>query len=74
MTPQMVMQMLNNGANPNALIYQMAQNNPIMQRAIQMTQGKSEEEIRQIVLNLAQQRGMDEAQLRQMAHQYGLTL
>ena len=49
-------------------------NNPLFQRAIQMTQGKSEEEIKQIVLNVAQERGIDKNKLNTMLSQFGYKL
>lgn len=38
---------------------QMLKNNPLFQRAMQMAQGKSEDELRQIANNLCKQRGID---------------
>ena len=49
-------------------------NNPLFQRAMQMTQGKSEDEIKEIVLNVAQQRGIDRKQLNTMLSQFGYKL
>lgn len=49
-------------------------NNPLFQRAVQMTQGKSENEIKEIVLNVAQQRGIDRKQLNAMLSQFGYKL
>lgn len=49
-------------------------NNPLFNRAMQMVQGKNEEEIKQIVKNLAQQRGINIDQLSAMANQLGLKL
>lgn len=40
-------------------INQMLRNNPLFQRAQQMAQGKSEEELKQIACNLCKQRGID---------------
>lgn len=67
---QMV-QMLSNSGNPQAMLSQMATNNPALQRAMQMVQGKSDQEIQGIVLNLARQRGMTDAQLGQMMQSLG---
>lgn len=41
------------------VINQMLRNNPLFQRAQQMAQGKSEEELKQIASNLCKQRGID---------------
>lgn len=38
---------------------QMLKNNPLFQRAQQMAQGKSQEELKQIASNLCKQRGID---------------
>ena len=38
---------------------QMLKNNPLFQRAMQMAQGKSEDELRQIANNLCKQSGID---------------
>ena len=50
---------------------QILKNNPLFQRATQMAQGKSEQELKQIASNLCQQRGinMDEA-YRQFEQQF----
>lgn len=49
-------------------------NNPMFQRAMQMTQGKSEAQVKEIVKNIATQRGMDINQLNQMLNQMGMKL
>lgn len=43
-----------------------------MQRALQMTQGKSNEEIKQTILNLGKQAGYDENTIKSMAGNFGL--
>lgn len=75
--PQMMHQlmgMLQNSNNPMAVMQNMFGNDPIMQRAMQMAQGKSPEQLQQTVRNLAQQRGMSTDQLNQFLSQYGLKL
>ena len=49
-------------------------NDPLFGRAMQMTQGKSEEELKATVRNLARQRGMDDAALGQFLSQFGMKL
>ena len=66
--------MLNNSGNPEAMLNQMAANNPTMQRAMQMVQGKSDKEIQAIVLNLARQRGITDQQLGGLMDMLGLKL
>lgn len=45
--------------NPLALLEQLGGNNPVIQKAIQMTQGKNPEQIMQIARNLAKEKGVD---------------
>lgn len=51
---------------------QMFGSNPVFSRAMEMTQGKSPEQIQQIVRNVAKARGMNEQQLNQFISQFGL--
>jgi len=74
MLPQEMLQLLMHSNNPAAMVQQMLGNNPMFQRAMQMGQGKNEEEIKQIVKNLASQRGMDVNQLNSMLSQFGMKL
>ena len=53
------MQMMRNMQNPQQMMQGMFQNNPLFQRAQQMAQGKSEQELEQVARNLCQQRGVD---------------
>lgn len=41
------------------MLQQMYKNNPIFKRAQQMANGKSEQELQQIAVNLCKQRGID---------------
>ncbi len=54
----------------------MFQNNPLFQRAQQMVQGKSEQEIEQIASNLCKQRGINIndafEQFKQFKSQFGI--
>lgn len=55
---QMIMQMARNrSGNPAQLLEQLARQNPAMRQAMDMTRGKSPQEIRQIADNMARQRG-----------------
>lgn len=60
--------------NPMQLIQLMQNNNPLMQRALQMGQGKSEDELKQIVLLMAENKGMNREQLASYLMQFGLKL
>lgn len=74
MNPMQIMAMLQNSGNPMEMLTQMAQQNPMMGRAMQMGKGKNEVQLKETVRNLAKQRGMSEEQLRQMLSNFGLTL
>ena len=54
----MLMQMMRTrNGNPAPLLEQIARQNPAMRQAMDMTRGKSPQEIRQIADNMARQRG-----------------
>lgn len=74
MNPMQLMGLLNQSNNPMELIQNMAGQNPLMGRALQMGQGKSVDELKAIAQNLARQRGMDEKQLGQFLSGLGLRL
>lgn len=74
MNPMQIMAMLQNSGNPMQMLTQMAQQNPMMSRAMQMGKGKSEVQLKETVRNLAKQRGMSDEQLQQMLSNFGLTL
>ena len=74
MNPMQLMGLLNQPNNPMELIQNMAGQNPLMGRALQMGQGKSVDELKVIAKNLARQRGMDEKQLGQFLSGLGLRL
>lgn len=74
MNPMQIMAMLQNSGNPMQMMTQMAQQNPMMGRAMQMGKGKNEVQLKETVRNLAKQRGMSDEQLSQMLSNFGLTL
>lgn len=49
--------MLRNGKDPRQFLMQMAQNNPQVRQVMQMMQGKSPAELRQMADNIAAERG-----------------
>lgn len=61
--PLQMIGMLNGKGNPQQMMSQMMtqqlQSNPLFQRAQQMAQGKSPQELEQVAKNLCQQRGID---------------
>lgn len=67
----MAMQMARNGRNPMGLFQSLASQNPAMQQAMSLIQGKSPEQLRQVAENMAKERGID---LEQLAQQFGVSL
>lgn len=74
MNPMQLMGLLNQSNNPMEIIQNMAGQNPLMGRALQMGKGKSVDELKVIAQNLARQRGMNEKQLGQFLSGLGLRL
>lgn len=58
----------------NQMLMQSFGNNPNFNRAMQMLQGKTPEQLQQTVMNLAQNQGISMEQLQQIAGQYGFKL
>ena len=71
MNPMQIIQAVQNGANPNQLINQLAQTNPAIRQAMQMMSGKTPQQIRSMAMQAAQQRGVD---LNRIAQQWGIKL
>lgn len=72
--PMQMMGMLQNPQQAISNMFQQnLQSNPLFQRAQQMAEGKSENELKQIAQNLCQQRGIDINQaLQQFQSQFGV--
>ena len=71
MNPMQVIQMLQRGANPNQLMGQLIEQNPVFRRAAQFMNGKTPQQIQQEVQRMAAQRGVD---LNQLARNMGIRL
>lgn len=71
MNPMQLIQMLQNGGNPNQLIAMAAQRNPALRQAMQMVNGRTPEQVRDMAYDLAKQRGVD---LNQLAQRLGIRL
>ena len=71
MNPMQLIQMLRNGGNPNQLIAMAAQRNPALRQAMQMVNGRTPEQVRDMAYDLAKQRGVD---LNQLAQKLGIHL
>lgn len=55
----MLVQAMNNGGNPVALMQQMAIQNPQIAQAMTLMQGKSPQQLEAMVRNMAGERGID---------------
>ena len=71
MNPMQIIQAVQRGANPNQLMMQLAQSNPAIRQAMQMVNGKTPDQIRDMVQQRAQQMGVD---LNQIEKQWGIRL
>lgn len=69
---QQIMQMLASGGNPGMIMQEVAKTNPLMQRAMEMGQGKTPQELAAIARNLAAQQGIGPEQFNSLMKQFGL--
>ena len=65
----MLVQAMNSGGNPMALLQQMAPQHPQAFQALQMMQGKNPQQLEQMAKGMAQERGID---INQMIRQLGI--
>ena len=66
-----IMNALQQGVNPNQIAMQLAQNNPSVRQAMQLVNGKTPEQVRELAFQMAKQRGVD---LYQFARNMGIQL
>lgn len=66
-----MLQMMMSGMSPMQYLQQMAGRNPQIAQAINLIQGKTPEQLRQIADNMAKQRGTS---VEEIARQYGLPI
>lgn len=66
-----LVQMVQGGGNPMQMLAQEARQNPVVSQALQMTNGRTPNQMRDIAYQLAQQRGVD---INQLAQQMGINL
>ena len=77
MNPFTMMQIFNqlrSNPNPMEAMQKMLGNNPLFGRTMEMAQGKSPEQLKETVMNLAQQRGIDPQQAQQLLSQFGIKI
>lgn len=70
---QLIQTLRSSQGNPMEMMQQMFGNNPQFQRAVQMAQGKSPEELQQTVRNLCEQKGINFDQTIQQMSNMGLS-
>ena len=72
LNPIQLMGMLQHSNNPSMLMETLMGNNPLLARAMQMSRGKSPQELAYIARNLAHQQGMNDQQFAQFLNQFGM--
>ena len=71
MNPMQLIQMMQSGGNPMQLLAQAGRQNPMIGQVLQMTNGKTPQEMRNMAYRIAQERGVD---LNQVAQSMGIKL
>lgn len=64
--------MLSQANNPMAMMNQMMGSNPYFQQAMRMAQGKNPNEMKEVINNVAQQKGISPEQLNNFANMFGM--
>ena len=72
MNPMQLMGMIQGSQNPMQLMQQMFGGNPLFNQSMQMGQGKSPEQLQQIVRNIAHTKGMSDNDLNNFLSQFNL--
>lgn len=70
-SPLQLIQMIQRGGNPQQLVMQAAQNNPVLRQAMQAVNGRTPEQVRDMAYQMARQQGVD---LNQLARHLGIKL
>lgn len=65
---------LRNNPNPMQLAQTMFGQNPLFAQAQKMAQGQSNEQMKQIIMNVAKEKNISSQELNQWASQFGLSL
>lgn len=66
-----LMQAMRSGQNPQNLLMNMARQDARVRQAMELTRGKTPQQMRQIAENMARERGLD---LNDVARQLGITI
>lgn len=64
-----LVQALNSGGNPMAMLQQMADGNPQIAQAVQLMRGKNPQQLQTMAQNMARERGID---INQLIRQLGI--
>lgn len=65
---------LRSNPNPMEAMQKMLGSNPLFGRAMEMARGKSPEQLKETVMNIAKQRGIDPQQAQQLLSQFGIKI
>lgn len=71
MNPMQLIQMIRGGGNPQQMLSQMGRQNPVVGQVMQMCNGKTPGQMREMAYETAKERGVD---INQLADQMGIKL
>ena len=71
MNPLQLMQMLRGAGNPMQMLMSAAGQNPMLNQVMQMVNGRTPEQMRDMAYDIARQKGVD---IKQVAQQMGIRL
>lgn len=74
MNPMQLFSMVSQSNNPMGMMSQMMGNNPFFQQAMKMAEGKGPQEMKEIINNVAQQKGITPEQINNFASMFGITM
>lgn len=66
-----IMAAARSGGNPKAIMQQLARSDPRMAQAVQMMQGKNQQQLQQMAINVAKERGIN---IKDVAQSLGIKL
>lgn len=66
-----IMAAARSGGNPEAIMQQLARSDPRMAQAVQMMQGKNQQQLQQMAINVAKERGIN---IKDVAQSLGINL
>lgn len=66
-----ILSMMKAGKNPSAILSQLSQQNPMVGQALNMMSGKSADQLQQMAVNMARERGVN---IEDLARSIGITI